>query len=85
MTEVDFYKFIQTNGIEYHWYEKECLIFIDASDLDEFCKLLGDGIFEDDGIETHLKYRYICIDANDICDHFGFDINKIFPKDENNI
>ena len=83
MTELELYKFVIENEIEYHWYDKKCIMFVDVLEIGEFINLLGDGIMEEEGIECRMKKAYFCFDATEICDYFGINADNIFT-DKNN-
>lgn len=95
MTELEIYKFITDNDIECHWYwihiygkeknEPRLYIWIPAYLLKEFCELLGQSAFEDDGYcETTLCHNgYICVNNFDkVLELYGIDAEKVFPKDK---
>ena len=85
MTELELYKFINENSINWHWQDNDgmpdVLIFPYLFQLDDFCEMLGDGVFNEEGIQIVLKKDYACIWMNDVCEYHGIDINKIFEKE----
>ncbi len=83
MTELELYKFINDNEIEYHWHDEDVIIFINFYLLDEFAKLLGYGMFDEEGITCVLKDKYICIWMYSICENSDIELINIFKKDEN--
>lgn len=82
MTELELYKFIHDNNIEWHKYEnderRDVLILPKFRELIDLCSLLSPSIFDDEGIECRIKQGYVAIWMNDICDHYGIDIDKVF-------
>ncbi len=84
MTELELYQFIQENNVEWHEEsnrgEKDILIFLYSFELGDFCKLLGQSILDDDGITIVLKFNYVCIWMQEICDHFGIEMSNVFKK-----
>ena len=80
MTELDLYKFINENSIEWHKEEGgEIYIFPFVWDIEEFSKLIA-GYHPDEGFKCNLRDNYICFKMNDICDYFEIDLNKIFQE-----
>lgn len=82
MTAIELYKFTRENKLEWHWYDEDVILFIPNYDLDDWNKLLGHGITDEDGLECVMRDGYFCFCMKDICEYFGIDINEIFEKDE---
>jgi hypothetical protein len=83
MTEIELYKYITENNIEYHWYEDTVYICPHIFQVEEFVELLPKGIFDDGGIrDIRLFDGYVSIDMNNICDYCGININNVFKKEE---
>ena len=80
MTELQLYKFITENNIEYHWYEDEVIVFIPFYLLEDLTKMLGYGAFDGDVLDCKLKYDSICVAINDFCDYFGINMENVFEK-----
>jgi hypothetical protein len=83
MTELDLYKFIINNDIEWHRDDNEgtidVVIFVPTYQIEDFNKLeMVKGYVDDGGIECRMMEGYFCFWMKDICDHYGIDINKIF-------
>ncbi len=78
MTELDLYKFIQENNIEWHRYKKDIIIFVNFSNMPQFLEILTPSVFDDDGIVCNLKRGYIGIVINEICDYYGIIIDNVF-------
>ena len=83
MTELELYKFVVENNLEYHWHDEDVILFINFYLLDDFTKLLGFSILDEEGIICHLKEGYICIWMFSICENFDIELKNIFKKDEN--
>ena len=89
MTELDLYKFITNNEVEWHktHYDygnrTEVVIFVNLWDIKEFGELFGsDGIVNDDGgIPCHLKEGCYAFEMANICDYYDIDIDKVFVGD----
>lgn len=82
MTELELYKFVVNNKLEYHWVDNDVILFINFNILDDFTKLLGYGMFDEDGIACILKDTYICIWMFSICENSDIVLENIFKKDE---
>lgn len=86
MTELDLYKFITKNKVEWHFInkkskEEDVIVFIDNHFLDDWNKLLGAHITAEEGLECIMKDGYFCFYMNDICEYFGIDYSTIFIKE----
>ena len=84
MTELDLYKFINDNAIEWHRHDNygtpDIIMFLHTFHIQEFCKLVKSIL--DEGIECRLKDGYSAFWMNDICDHYGIDKDKVFVGEE---
>lgn len=84
MTELELYKYINDNNIEWHRQDNDgtpdIIIFPLTFQIDEFVKLVK-GYASDDGIECRLKDGYFAFWMQDICDYYGIDIDKVFVGD----
>ena len=82
MTELELYKYITENNIEYHWNEDTVYICPYIFQLEGLVELFPSGVFDDGGIrEVRLFDGYASIEMNDICDYCGIDVNNVFKKD----
>lgn len=82
MEALDLYKFVHNNEIEYHWHDDDVILMINYYLLDDWNKLLGTGITDEDGISCVMKDGYFCFMMQDICDYFGIEILSIFEKNK---
>lgn len=82
MTELELYKFVEENGIEFHWNGDDVYMFVDCRDTKDFTELLGSGILDESGIECRMKEGYFCFEMKDICDYFGIELENVFKKEE---
>ena len=85
MTELELYKFINDNGIEYHYYNccdknKKIMMFVNIYDIDEFNKLLGKRIMEEEGINCTMKCGYFCFEMIEICEYFDIVPENVFTE-----
>lgn len=83
MTEIQLYKFINDNGIEWAWDmnkrgENDVLAWVPFWELEDFAKLVGSSFFADGNIGCVLLDSCIVIYMEQICDHHGIDIEKVF-------
>jgi hypothetical protein len=83
MKALDLYKFVTTNNVEYHWHDSDVILFISNYLLDDWNKLLGNGITDENGLSCVMKDGYFCFMMQDICDYYDIDINEIFEKENN--
>lgn len=84
MTELQLYKFINDNDIEWRYdfnekEEEDVITFIPSYLIDNFCELLK-GYLDDGHIICVLKDKYICVWISDVCSHYGIELSNVFPK-----
>ncbi|WP_034757756.1 hypothetical protein [Rossellomorea vietnamensis] len=79
MTELDLYKFAQTQEID--WRGEKLYIWIRFCDLAEFTGMIGYDQFSEGGEEVSLQHDCICVDIVDICESYGIEPENIFPKE----
>lgn len=84
MTELELYKFIEDNNIEWHRDdnkgEEDVIIFPNFSQIEYFRKILSPCLF-DDGVECIMKDGYFAFWMKDICDYYGVEFEKVFVGD----
>ena len=84
MTELEIYKFVTDNGLEYnpvYIYKseiRELWLFIPNNLLDDFDKLLGHNITDDDFVTAVFKGKYCCFDMLPILEYFDIDFKNVF-------
>jgi hypothetical protein len=82
MTELELYKYIHDNSIEWRREVNEgspdILIFPYVFQLEDFCKLIKAYNADDGGLVIRLLNGYCAIWMNDICEYFAIDIDKVF-------
>lgn len=81
MKTITLYKFIQDNNIEYHWHDKNVIIFVNIYLIEEFTKMLPSGLFDDNGIECRLKDGYFAIWMEGICNYCNIEMADIFESE----
>lgn len=87
MTELQLYKFVQDNRVEWRWeinretgYEKDDVILLPyIFHFEDFMKLIGDA-FDEYPLEVKARRDYVAIWMQEICDYFGIEIENVFPK-----
>jgi hypothetical protein len=91
MTELELYKFVKDHNLEYHWHThslgyhndiKDVIMFVPIHQLGEFCKLLGQSIMDEDGLECTMKYGYIVFWMDEICEHFDIELSNVFKVED---
>jgi len=83
MTELELYKFINDNNVEYHCNnENEIFAFVHILDIKDFNELLGESIMDEEGIMCTMKYGYFCFEMVEICEYFGIEPKNIFINED---
>lgn len=82
MKAKDVLKFIKDRYLEYHWNNNkdDVYLFVPIGDISDFNKLLGIGIYEDEGVSCIMKSGYFCFEMQSICSSFGIELKEIFKK-----
>lgn len=85
MTELELYKYINDNDIEWHRHdnngENDVVILPYIFQLEEFSKLISN-YHTDEGVQVRLQNGYAGIWMKEICDYFGVDFEKVFCGEE---
>jgi hypothetical protein len=87
MTELELYKFVTRNELEYHWTKKDrglvddVILFIPHYLIEQWSRLLGTSIMDDEGLPCVMKDTYVCFYMDDICDYFGIELINIFKQE----
>ena len=85
MSELELYKFVSDEMLEYNHHEnrgeKDVILFVPFYQLEDFNKLLGEGITEESGIECTMKHNYLYFWMKGICDYFDIDVHNVFTAD----
>ena len=87
MTELQLYKFINDHDCEWHWNpDGHLIVFINWFWLEEFCRMLGRNIFDDDGLPCE---QHLCADGDvalnefeNVLEYYDIEPENVFPKDE---
>ena len=84
MTELELYKFINDNSIEWHRQDNEgtpdILIFPYVFQLEDFCKLIKDYDTDDGGLIIRLRSLngYVAIWMGELCEYYGINMDNVF-------
>jgi hypothetical protein len=86
MTELELYKFIHENGVEWRWDNNaghdDVIIFPYIFWLEDFCKLIKDYEGSDGGgVPARIMNGYAAIWMVDLCEYFGIEIENVFKRD----
>ena len=84
MTELELYKFVEKNGLEYHWDndDVDVILFIPNYLIPKWVELLKSSIMDDEGIKCTMKFKYFCYEMSDICEYFDIDMKNVFEKEK---
>jgi hypothetical protein len=84
MTELELYKFINDNSIEWskeiNDHTEDILIFPYTFQMDRFVELVKDCDF-DEGLICRLKGHYFAIWMSELCKSNGIDMNNVFKEE----
>jgi len=85
MTELELYRFIENNNIEYHYSMDidDVVIFVKIYNLQEFVDLIGSSILDDEGLEIVLKEGYVAIWMGCICEDYDIKLIDVFTNKDN--
>ena len=85
MTELELYKYVTDNDIEWHRYDNEgtpdVIILPYIFQLEEFTNMVK-SFSREDGLECRLKDSHCGIWMKDLCEYYGIDIDKVFTGEE---
>lgn len=85
MTELQLYKYINDNNIEWHRHENEgvqdVIILPYTFQLEEFNELIKN-YDTDGGLPCVLRNGYCGIWMKDLCEYFGIEIDNVFTGEE---
>jgi hypothetical protein len=86
MTELELYKFINDNTIEWHRRdnegEEDIIIFPYIFQIEEFQKLLSNHHYDDGGLICRMMNGYFAFWMKDICEYYGIEINNVFVGED---
>ncbi|MCT4263414.1 hypothetical protein HZP32_14950 [Elizabethkingia anophelis] len=85
MTELELYKYINDNNIDYRWQlneneQEDVIIFPYTFQIDDFYKLIKSDTDFEHGVEMKLMDGYFSVYMSDICDYVGIELERVFEK-----
>lgn len=81
MTELELYKFITENSIEWRYIdEDEVIVFISFHFLDEWSDCIWYFSTEDEWLDCVMKDTYMCFYMKDLCEMHDIELEKIFSN-----
>jgi hypothetical protein len=81
MTELQIYKFVHENELEWHWYGDDVVLFIDFELISNFAKMVKNYILcHDSEYNATLKEDCIAVCMSDVFDYYGIFLEKVFNK-----
>ena len=87
MTALQFYKYIESNDIEWRWVvlpdpmKQDVLIFPRYCQIEELGKIMSPTDFEDGRITCIMKHGYFAIWASDILEGYDIEVSEVFEKE----
>lgn len=82
MTELELYKYITENNIEWHWGENneqpDVIILPYTFQIEDLNNLLDPTIFDDEGVPCVMKNGYLAIWMRDICEYYDIELERVF-------
>lgn len=80
MKELDLFRFLKDNDVEMRWDDDQLSTWVSPHNLSEFAEMMP-GALSEGGIDARLtSYGYVWIDLVRICDYYGIEVERIFPK-----
>lgn len=70
------------NNIEYHWHNDDVILMVNNHLLNDWNKLLGIHILDEDGLPCVMKDGYFCFEMKEICDFFEIEMKEVFDEDK---
>lgn len=83
MTELELYKFLEENELEYHWENegKELIAWIPFYHLREFTELLRGNYLTDNELMVNLQDYSIALDLVPIAEYYEIELENILKKE----
>ena len=85
MYELDLYKFVTENSLEYHWGQIKkdkgnVYLLVTCADIGKFIKLI-ENIIQEKGVKcTIFKQGTFSFEMNGICEYYGIETERVFAK-----
>jgi hypothetical protein len=82
MTELQLFRYIHENNIEWHRQDNDgtpdILIFPYVFQLEDFCKLVKGYNIDDGGLIIRLMNGYVAIWMGELCEYYGINMDNVF-------
>ena len=62
--------------------DQDVILFVDHRLMEEFGKLLGTSIVDEEGLLCRMKETYCCLEMKHICEYFDIELEEIFEKEK---
>ena len=86
MTELQLYKYVSDNQLEWKWdtikEEENVLLFLQFDELEGFCKLAKEFFDSDWSIPTWIRSFHAVILMSELCFFYDIEMENVFPKEE---
>lgn len=80
MNELDLFRFLNEDNLEFRWVDDMLLVWIDNWCLKDFTTMVKSSL-DDGGVECRLQTGgVVCVDIAPICEYYGIDPERILPK-----
>lgn len=85
MKATELLRYILEVNPEWKWNDDDVFVWIPFYELQDFYNLIkGSGnLLDEGGIQCQLIPNYICFEMKQICDHYGIELEDVFPKKDN--
>jgi len=84
MTELQLYKHISDNQLEWKWENfkdgEDVIIFLRHFELADFASLIENFLHYDEPFNVVVTSSSVAIRMQEICDFYGIEIESVFPK-----
>ena len=89
MTELQLYKFVTENSLEYHWYKndkdkEEVFLFVPSYYVEEFNKMFDYTILDEYGLKCTMKEGYFVFEMEYICGFYDIEMENVFTNKDIN-
>lgn len=84
MKELDLYKFVTKNDIEYHWQDEDVIMFVYCRDIEKFNKLFNSFSLNEGGIECHMEEGFFAFWMKGICENNDIELDRVFANNDGN-
>jgi hypothetical protein len=85
--DANLYEFLKENETGMHSQGEQVIVYVHIPfyNLKEFVEIVGDGAFDEGGLESHFFRESVCVELNDIIENDGHNISsykKCFDPDD---